>query len=503
MGTKSSTNITAVDYGPIKRFSCEVPKGGGVVVLQGRNGIGKSALLDGIQTRLDGKGAPPVQVRDGAVKGEVEAFGGILRIGNKTNHLGELEFTTLEGRLHPSDIVDPNLKDEEAAEAKRIKALCGVCCRTIDAKPWHDLVGGQAMFDQICPGAVDRSDGDVLALAGYVTRGLNAKAHTLEVQTAEEEKHIAALREAIGDVDVHGESDPTKLQQALQAAMTKEAELKGRQAAARDTSANAEAGRKSLADAEAGQADLPVDKARERVKASIKRLADNDNAVLQAKAGLERAQEQLRTIEKARLESLSAKELAEGKLAAAIERDNLIASLRVSLKSAEGVTAPNPLDIDIAVQAVTKARLALENGRLIRDAQEKVKRREKHKENALEYTRLALEYREKAAATDGILSELVQKLGTDLRIVKGKVMCTTDRGDTRFSELSHGEKWKRVIDLVADVLGEDGVFVIPQEAWEGLDPTNREAVVEHCHSRGVTAATAESTEDEEMTSVLL
>ncbi|MCB1771940.1 MAG: AAA family ATPase, partial [Candidatus Competibacteraceae bacterium] len=49
-------NIMIKNIGAIESVSIPVPKGGGVVVLRGRNGSGKSTALDAIQSAVSGKG---------------------------------------------------------------------------------------------------------------------------------------------------------------------------------------------------------------------------------------------------------------------------------------------------------------------------------------------------------------------------------------------------------------------------------------------------------------
>jgi hypothetical protein len=42
------------------------------------------------------------------------------------------------------------------------------------------------------------------------------------------------------------------------------------------------------------------------------------------------------------------------------------------------------------------------------------------------------------------------------------------------------------------------VLTIPQEAWESLDPFNRQMIAEHVAGRGVVVLTAEASSDEEI-----
>ncbi len=102
MSTIELTNI-----GPIEHLVIPVPERGGLCVLRGRNGRGKTKALEAVESALTGRGK--LDVRDGALRGEVEAFGVTLKIGRSTRRTGELEVQSLDGRLSPAELVDPGL----------------------------------------------------------------------------------------------------------------------------------------------------------------------------------------------------------------------------------------------------------------------------------------------------------------------------------------------------------------------------------------------------------
>lgn len=61
-----------------------------------------------------------------------------------------------------------------------------------------------------------------------------------------------------------------------------------------------------------------------------------------------------------------------------------------------------------------------------------------------------------------------------------------------FSELSAGEKYAVVIPIAIKAVGEGGMFVIPQEAWEGLQPRVRRQIKQLLKGSHVVAITAQS-----------
>jgi hypothetical protein len=68
----------------------------------------------------------------------------------------------------------------------------------------------------------------------------------------------------------------------------------------------------------------------------------------------------------------------------------------------------------------------------------------------------------------------------------------TGRGPTYYAELSEGERWKMALDIAVQAVGQGGLIVVPQAAWEGLDPVNRSLIATHAKSSGVVVVTAEA-----------
>jgi hypothetical protein len=104
-----------------------------------------------------------------------------------------------------------------------------------------------------------------------------------------------------------------------------------------------------------------------------------------------------------------------------------------------------------------------------------------------------MQLREAAKGTDEVLSEVVAKTGSPLRVEAGRLVLATSRGKkTLFAELSDGERWKLALDIAIDAVGNRGYLMIPQWAWGELQPANRRAIAEHLRKRGAVAYTAEA-----------
>jgi TRAP-type C4-dicarboxylate transport system substrate-binding protein len=80
-----------------------------------------------------------------------------------------------------------------------------------------------------------------------------------------------------------------------------------------------------------------------------------------------------------------------------------------------------------------------------------------------------------------------------LRVSSGRLVTNhAIRGETFYSELSHGERAKMALSIATEAVGPDGLIVARQKFWEGLDPANRQIVHEAMREAGVYGLTAEA-----------
>ena len=155
--------ITITNVGPIERASFPFIREGGVIVLRGPQGAGKSITLDALNAAATGKGRVPV--KDGELRGEVNAFGVTMTIGKSTRRSGEPEVVSLEGKLSAADLVDPGIAAPEAADARRIKALIQLANVKPSAELFHKLIqGGREEFEKLVTPATLESD-DLVVMA--------------------------------------------------------------------------------------------------------------------------------------------------------------------------------------------------------------------------------------------------------------------------------------------------------------------------------------------------
>ena len=222
--------ITLEDIGPIKDLRIEVSEQGGVYVLVGVNGAGKTKALDAVQALASGTGR--IEQRDGAARGEISGFGATLRVARRLSRLGELECASLEGRFSIADLVDPKINDPLAADAKRIKALIQLTGdATAEASLFYNLVGGQTEFDRL----IDKdslSTDDLVRMAAQIKRDLETKSRALESQAERDFTKADAARCFGEGVDLNSPHDSKALADALSTADRNDARLRAEYKAA-------------------------------------------------------------------------------------------------------------------------------------------------------------------------------------------------------------------------------------------------------------------------------
>lgn len=585
--------LELINVGPITHASIPFPGPGQMVVLRGRNGIGKTTALEHIETVITGRGKG--NVRDGAASGSVEAFGVTLKLGRSTRRSGELCVESLEGKLNISDLIDPGFKDPKAADATRIKALVQIANVLPCPDLFYPLVGGREQLEKLAGKTALESD-DLVTMAERIKRDLEAAARREEDQASHAEGRARGAREAGAGVDVGGKSDAEVLSHQLNAAIREEATLRAEQVAAVKARQAAQLAKDQLADAEAAYSGPTIENASEAeeqakamqvfVDGPAKELAVK---LQEAKHVSDLAQQRLQTSEltagQLRAQQGKAKEVFEGASAkaeslrkqlqlaeqhvatteaqmmdanlqaegAAVQAEKAkqaqaeayslvlvlssehqaaqqrneracqtVASAIVARKTADAHEAsmsqwrnqvasdlpaePAPEALTAAGERVAQCHADCEQGALIRRAKQHLAEADKHVATASDHRKAAGKLRDAAKGTDDVLSEVVAKSGSKLRVEQGRLVLDTKRGATFFHELSAGERARIAVDVGIDAMpagAKAGVILLSQEIFEGLDGLNRDALKSHITERGVGILTAEASCDEEITAEVL
>lgn len=480
--------IELENIGPVGHVSIPCPEGGGLIILHSDNGKGKSKTLDAIESALTGKGS--LTVKDGELNGHIDAFGVTITVARSTRRKGELTVESLSGRLSLGDLIDPGLKSPEAADAKRIKALCALAGAKADAALFHGLVGGQANFDRLVSSEAAKTD-DLILMADRIKRSLEAKARDAEDAAEKAEGKAAGGIAATANVDVEKESHSGTLQASHEKAVREESRLKTQWESHAKAMKAARLAKDQLEDAEASY--------------SGPSIADATEGQLNAEAVEKNCEAAVRRAEEALRLAKTDHETARNNLAHCIavrksaeQHESMVRQWRDQI-AASIPEAPSAEALEAAAAAVSKARQALEDGALIRQAIATLAEVDKAKEEAKKQRNAAAMLREAAKGTDEVLSGVVSKLGTPLRVEAGRLITTTERGKTFFDDLSAGQRAKIAVDIGIDAAGDNAVIVFPQEKFEGLSPRNRRMVAERARERGALIITAVATDDEELT----
>ncbi|MFH0810937.1 MAG: hypothetical protein V2A77_10805 [Pseudomonadota bacterium] len=460
----------------------------------GANGTGKSTALEAIQDMVSGR-KTAIEPRDGQRQARVTWGTATMTVGRSTRRSGELACLTLEGKLDLSDLVDPGLKEALAADARRIKALVGLSGRKADLSAYHELVGGRATFEALVK--LDTlSCTDPVDLAARVKRDIESAARREEEAAEKQTGQAMAFYKAADGVDLKTESDEATLMAGLEAAIKTDAEIRQRVKSAMEANQQAEAAKHNF-EVEKDTYHGPT-------------VEEAESADTEAKAGMDQAATKLAEAEAAVKVAQEAKRLAYQQAQAA---GNVLACARGYAALEEAANrfagealqkkAPDAAEAVAASDAVTRARRALENGATIRRARLHLEAAEEAEELARIARNDAVRLREAARATDDVLSQMVAC--PVLRVDKGRLVTDSDRGVEPFAELSHGERWRIALDIAIDRLDELEaagadvhrlIVVSRQEAWEGLDETNRRAIHQHAIERRVTLLVAEATDGE-------
>ena len=463
--------IKIENIGPIHHLSIPLPDGGGVVVLRGRNGVGKTHALEAVDALISGSGRPPC--RDGAAKGRVEGCGVTLTIGRSQRRTGEAEVQSLEGRLDITQLVDPPIQDPEAADARRIKALIQLSGQQATLA---DFVAQAPAAAGLGPLAAD----DPVVLAGRIKRALEAEARRHEQQA--EKEHIAAEAEQRQAGEWKPEQLAISVEQAqveLTRALSRLAELDRQAQLAAETQWRVLRAQELLnaMRKEAGREPTQIEDELEFVTRDIAQLEKALAAARERRAQL-------------------ARELREAQ-----ERTGRIAELERQL--ADVVPAVDPAEMASAKQAVAQAQEQYDQAVRVAQSWQHARQADVHRQAARQHEQQAEQLREQAQATDVVLTEMVGRITSRLRVEAGRLVTNTERGTELFSDLSTGEKWRLALEIAVGQVGRGGLLTIPQEAWEGLDPINREEVARMAAEVGVVLITAEPSESSELETVIL
>lgn len=454
----STIEIKAV--GPISSIEFDLPEGsGGVKVLKGTSGVGKSTALLALSGLIGDKDAlSTLTPHDGQERGEIVGLGRSVKVGQRVSATGTTLVPTLGGRLDVATLVDPKVIDPTARTKARVKCLVSIGGLKLTPK---DLLGEE--YDEIV-NKVDMQDiakqDDPIAMADKLKRSLDSLALSEERESDRLAGMAAAKRQEAGDVDqlnaesVSFEDAVKQHRQAMQAvadARNSKSEFESacqtyKTVMTQIESMNVE-GLDELQQQWNTQKTL-VDGLRQRLAAAESRFQEIDH----------RFQEMNR--QASRLKELQ----SQLKKPECSVTDETIASL----EQAENAALARLTDI----QSLSHRRDVLK---------ESFELQQKSQESS----EVAGEYR----AIGTIVLERVQKAlpAGPLQIKDGTLVVQHDRRKKAvpFDKLSTGERWRVAMEYAIAAVGAGGVIPLHQEAWQSLGPELKAAVAKQCHEAKV------------------
>jgi energy-coupling factor transporter ATP-binding protein EcfA2 len=495
-----SQTIEIKDAGPIESLTIPVPEGGGVVVLRGPNGGGKSTALNAVTALVSGAGTVPT--RDGALGAIVEGLGARLTVGRRTGRSGELELHHLEGP-DPSLLVDPGIKDRGAAHAERIRALARLANATLDRERIVSLVGGPDAFAALVR-AESLEKGDVPSICAAVKRDLETAARAAETEADNlqtEARGISASVDAVPEAEM---LDEAALQQELELASGQLGELRGRQSQADKLRAAAEAARQTLAGmgergtVDAGRAaEAQLAQAEAATKAMRGALEAKSEAVQAAKVALAKAIAEADLANAAVQTALAQEDMARATLLQAEKDYKARNQLGAAMKAADAAAFVDPSEVTAWEERQTAARLALQRAEVVRFAMDQRERAKVKSDESGAARSRALGLRRAASGCEAIISEALAKVcPAGMLVHEGMLVVKTDRGLEPFDELSHGERWRWAIEIAARTVKAPGLLVCRQEGWESLQPSVQRDVDAMAREHGLVILAAKADDGE-------
>lgn len=460
-----ATTVEIKNIGPIETLSIPVPEKGGVVVLRGRQGDGKSTAIRAVAA-IGGRADKTLSVRDSQKNGSVE-FGGVKLSVSRARQTksGELEVDSIEGRFDIGRLVDPQIADDERADAARIKQLLALTGAKADSTPYRDMVAKAGLEIEI-----DDDTDDPIELYRRVKKACDQAGLRAE-------KEGATLPEFAGDAPTGESISVADAQKSQEAAAIAFAKLEARRSEADKSQKAHAAALQRMAELEAVcTSDTPA-AISERVEASEQRLIELTKELdsLQTRIAAERS-----TLREAKA-ALSDAERHESKLAEA----------RKALESLAGVAiGPSVEEIDAARKVAVEAREATQAAVIAQQQRQEFAAIKAKVDRRRKIEREAETWRELAKRCETVLAQSLPE--SVLRVDGARLVTATDRSPCEpYGDLSHGERSIIAIGIVSQYLPPGGLATISQEIWSGISPANQERINAEAKKRGIVIVTAD------------
>ena len=442
----------------VKFIELDMPEGsGGVRLFRGKNGSGKTTSLLCLNALLGQKVS--LKPADGAPKGVIEGLGVTKTIASKMTSKGDVDAVSLEGRFDFSSLVDPMVKDPDARNKSRIRALVGLTAKGCNAESFAELFESPEQFASVVKPANTRGCTDPLELADIVKKSAEAVARDLEAKVED-----ATSRWQLAVEQSKGAS-PDKAPAPV-------AELANQYAAAKQALADAEEFHRANAKAVEHNAKVDERLAAHKAKQPAKDAAAIGVSLKKMQAVVADLRKQLATAEK------TCDEL-QANFDAAIEWDDRLSKIENSKLEVSEDPLPEVEPLQVAEQ---KALKALEDAEEVKQRWESAVKAKQLAESITANKEQAAKLRSIAQSTGKVVTKLLPK-SCPLQVNADGVLGVHHGGRGQWVDmdsLSEGERWEVGMSVAIEAVGEGGIIPLRQEAWQSLDKESRDAIAKQC-----------------------
>ena len=453
MATATEVSINHVQA--IEHVEFDMPPGqGGIRIIKGRNGAGKTTALLCVSALLGEK--VTLGVSDGHDRGSIKGMGVEKVVTDKIRTKGKTDTESLTGRFNISDLVDPRLKDAAARNKARVKALVSLTSNDYGPEDFYGLFGGEDKFWDTVDAESLEGASDLLELAGKVKRATDAVAKGYEVSVEDSEaRWQVAVEQSKGAKPDQPPKGVAELADAYSA--SKSALEQGR--------AQNEANETARRDNESIDAKLEQHLSFEP-----------DYDVEETREGLARTIETVEVLRK----KLEAAEASKAEYEKRVNQIDAWTARRDELASMRKPVSLSVVDVDSLESDERHALEALHNAEAAKQQWEAATRAKELSDQIKSDQDRAKKFRAIAKGTSDVVTSKLDVEG--LKLVDSVLMSEHARRGkwVAFDELSEGERCRIAIAIAIQALGAGGVLVLEQEVWQSLDTATREAVRDQC-----------------------
>lgn len=483
------------NVGEIGHAELKLPKrGGGVLVLEGDNGTGKSTALGILNALLTktGKLVP----RDLAERGEVSGFDRKIRVAGTTTRSGDGEVNTIDpNKFDFGDLIDPPFDGMEARNTRRIQALIGLSGAAPKLELFVEAAGGKALYDKYLD-PKDQQIRDPVMLASKLKNKIEAAARELEILNANDVNNKAACEATAKDLDLTQPSDATALQDALVAAANTASELRRQRKAFEESDTSVADAKAKIDMHSAGAAERMATLRAARTAAATDvdarkvALSDAEGIVAKLMEKLASARQQVTKLSGEKDTAVTKLEGIENQIEDAEEAARSVAGWQELIAASKTLKNPTDEEIEAAEAAERSAREAIDLGSKIRAAKTKLDEAKVISETIKVRTKQAGKLRERAEDVFSALSKMIPP--GPLYVVGGQlVVDTPKRKGEPYQRLSDGERWAIALPYAIKAVGDGGFIVAPQSAWQDLSETKKPAINAECKAANVLLITGQ------------